>query len=155
MKYTKSAWFVNKFDIVNSALIGPAAIFAAIYSAIPSGDDLGAYCWYFVFALVAVKLVMDLIIVHKVWGWALLPVALVVRALTTTLATLCGVLLLIAAAYNSQSKQKIDSAWTKDDRSSRYREGRRDRSASEGFKSAGSGLWGFMVRHTLDFCEQD
>ena len=55
MKYTKSAWFVNKFDIVNSALIGPAAIFAAIYSAIPSGDDLGVYCWYFVFALVAVK----------------------------------------------------------------------------------------------------
>ena len=155
MKYTKSAWFVNKFDIVNSALIGPAAIFAAIYSAIPSGDDLGVYCWYFVFALVAVKLVMDLIIVHKVWGWALLPVALVVRVLTTTLATLCGVLLLIAAAYNSQSKQKIDSAWTKDDRSSRYREGRRDRSTSEGFKSAGSGLWGFMVRHTLDFCEQD
>ena len=155
MKYTKSAWFVNKFDIVNSALIGPAAIFAAIYSEIPSGDDLGVYCWYFVFALVAVKLVMDLIIVHKVWGWALLPVALVVRALTTTLATLCGVLLLIAAAYNSQSKQKIDSAWTKDDRSSRYREGRRDRSTSEGFKSAGSGLWGFMVRHTLDFCEQD
>ena len=104
--------------------------------------------------MIVLNVIMALVETHKAWGWLLLPVFAVVRALATLLASLCGLLGLAMLAYQSQSKQKISKAWTLDSRSQNYREGMKDAATADGFKSAGSGLWGFLVSHTLEFCEK-
>ena len=159
MKYTKNAWFVNKFDIINAALIGPLLIFAIVLGAVVKGDAsmiMVINCiWIAILAALGINIIMGLIITHKVWGWLLLPVAMTVRILVTFLAVVLGGLILAMFAYNAQSKGKINSAWTKDNRSSRYRDGVKDAGTAAGFGAAGGGLWGFLVRHTLAFCEKE
>lgn len=156
MKYTRKAWYVNKFDIVVAAMIGPMIAVAVILTAlmrvgVPRGFALAG--WLSLAVLLFINLVFGLTITHKVWGWLWLPVAVLVRVGVTLLASLSGLFLLAMFAYQSQSQQKIDSAWVKDDRSRRYRDGVKDAKTAEGFRAAGGGLWGFLVIHTLEFCE--
>ena len=158
MKYTKKAWFVNKFDVVVCALTGPVMFAMIVFMMLgnakiaPQGIATGLLLG--LLAMIVLNVIMALVVTHKAWGWLLLPVFVVVRALATLLASLCGLLGLAMLAYQSQSKEKISKAWTHDSRSRNYREGMKDAATAEGFKSAGSGLWGFLVSHTLEFCEK-
>ena len=159
MKYSKSAWFVNKFDIVVAALIVPALVVGIVFTkmakglAMPQLEAVGSGGWIAVLVLLGINLLMGLVVVHKAWGWLWFPIAIIVRFFATLGAALCGVFILAMLAYKAQSNQKIDSAWTKDDRSSRYRDGVKDGNTAAGFGAAGGGLWGFLVSHTLSYCE--
>ena len=158
LKYTKRAWFVNKFDIVICALTGPVLfamiVFTMMGNAQISSQGITTGLLLSFLAMLVINVVMALVVTHKAWGWLLLPVFVIVRALATILASLCGLLGLAMLAYQSQSKQKISNAWTNDNRSRNYRNGMKDAATAEGFKSAGSGLWGFLVSHTLEFSEK-
>lgn len=155
MRYTKKAWFVNKFDIVVCVLTGPVLLVIIGLGKIKiSSQEIATGLLIGLLAMLVLNVIMALVVTHKAWGWLLLPVFAVVRAFAILLASLCGFLGLAMLAYKSQSKQKISKAWTMDARSRNYREGMKDAEVASGFKYAGSGLWGFLVSHTLAFCEK-
>ena len=59
MKYSKSAWFVNKFDIVVAALIVPALVVGIVFTkmakglAMPQLEAVGSGGWIAVLVLLA------------------------------------------------------------------------------------------------------
>jgi len=158
MKYTKRAWFVNKFDVVMCALMGPLLVFMIVFLKLANAQItpqvIGSGFLIGVMVTIGVNFIMALIVTHRAWGWVWLPVYAVVRIFATLIASLCGLLALAMMAYQAQSNEKISKAWTNDNRSRNYREGMKDAATADGFKSAGSGLWGFLVSHTLEFCEK-
>lgn len=158
MKYTKRAWFVNKFDVVMSALIGPVG-FIAFFLLCAKGDFgevvkpyIGYILWPLV-GLLVLNFIMMLVVTHKAWGWLMLPVFFVVRVLATIGAALSGFFIMAGMAFRAAAKESFAKAWVQDERSRNYCEGKKNARTSEGFSSAGTGLWGFFVSHTLPYCE--
>lgn len=160
MKYSRKAWFVNRFDVIVAALIGPvvllvilaAKIGSTVRAEIPQGVITGL--WITALSLLALNFLMTFIVVHKAWGWLMLPFFIIVRIVATIVASLSSLFIIAGMAYQAQAKEKFSKAWVRDERSLNYREGVRDGQTGDGFKSAGSGIWGFLVSHTLEFCEK-
>ena len=160
MKYSRRAWFVNRFDVMVAALIGPAVFLAILatklgsvaQAGIPQGVISGL--WIAVLSLLVLNFMMTFVVVHKAWGWLMLPFFVIVRIFATILASLSSLFIIAGMAYQSQAKEKFSKAWVQDERSRNYREGVKDAQTGEGYKSAGSGIWGFLVSHTLEFCER-
>ena len=156
MASSRKAWYANKFDLFLCALVGPLAVAAFVFLKLGQGGILplavGQYLFLAVGVLLLINVVFALVVVHKNWGWLLLPVFALVRVFATLMAVLCGLLSLAMFAYQASSNEKKASAWTQDNRSSRYREGVKDGETADSFGGASGSLWGWLVLHTLAYC---
>ena len=153
MSYTKKAWFVNKFDIV-MCMLSPYVVMASIVLLV--NNDECKYLGMALFSLLAIILIgMTFIVTHKAWGWLWLPIFVFVRTFAVLLAILCFLFLLLTWTYRSVAKEKFSNAWTQDSRSSNYREGIENAHRAETYEGLNRGLWGFLVSHTLKFCEEE
>ena len=103
--------------------------------------------------VLVLNFIMMLVVTHKAWGWLMLPVFFVVRVLATIGAALSGFFIMAGMAFRAAAKESFAKAWVQDERSRNYCEGKKNARMSEGFSSAGTGLWGFFVSHTLPYCE--